>query len=193
MSVKEKKHVNYSDIVTAIADGSWGQDYESQREAEKEMLGDKQMLTAIAAIELIKRLNAIGKACGSQRVNHKEWSIEPFGDEPSFPTKEVGDRLYSGDLEDGISEYIIIAKDENHRCMVVGLHDFDLKWPPEIHLATKCHKETMTDAVKHAAKIDIEYHGEKFELAKGALQAASNGQDLSRFLHKPASDGDSDV
>lgn len=175
-------HVTYSDIVTAIADGEWGREFDSKSDAEKEIIGDKQALNAFAMIELIRRFNAIGRACGSQSDGCENRSIQLHGREQAFPNKKVGDRLYSGDLEVGITEYVIIAKDENHRCMVVRLNDFNLKWPPVSFLAHEDHKETLADAVRCAAESDVSYHVWRSEHAKAALEAASSGGDVSRFV-----------
>lgn len=175
-------HVTYSDIVSEIADGGWGSEFESTSDAAKEIIKNKQTLNAFAMIELIKRFNAIGQACGRQDVAHTDKTIRSNGNEKPFPSKHIGDRLYAGDLDDGFTEYVVIAKDENHRCMVVPLNDFDLKYPPQIRIANDWYQETMADAVRQAAEHDVRYHGGRSENAKAALAAASSGEDVSRFV-----------
>ena len=175
-------HVSYSDIVTAIADEGWGREFESKEVAVKEIIQDKQMLNAFAMLELVKRFNAIGQACGSKKVVTHDRAIRPDGSEPTFPSKEVGDRFYSGDLDDGFREFIVIAKDDEHHCMVVPLNEFDLDYPPQARIASDWHQETKADAVRKAAECDVRYHGGRSENAKAALAAAISGEDVSQFM-----------
>ena len=174
-------HVTFSEIVSQIADSGWGWEYENKEDAAKKLLEDKQALNAFAILELIKRFNAIGRAAGSDdERNDRKITIRKNAKQ--FPHKAVGDRLFCGDLDDGICEYVIIAKDSEHHCMVVMLNDFSLNYPPAPQIACDYHKESIIDAVKEAATADVKYHGGKAANARAALEAATKGEDVSAFI-----------
>lgn len=173
--------VTFSELVSQIADSGWGKECENKDDAEKALIKDKQSLNAFALLELIKRLNAIGKAAGkADTKNDREITIGK--DAKKFPHKEVGDRLFHGDLEDGIAEYVIIAKDSEHHCMIVMINNFHLHYPPAAGIACGYHKESIVDAVKEAATSDLMYHGGRSANAKAALDAATKGEDVSAFI-----------
>ena len=57
-------HVNYTDTISKIATHPWGQEYSSEKHAEKALLDDKQALGAYAAVELLRRLECLASALG---------------------------------------------------------------------------------------------------------------------------------
>jgi hypothetical protein len=176
-------HVSFSEIVNKVADDEWGRDFETTEDAAKAIVGDKQLLNAWAVIELIKRFNAIGRAAGNGHDGLlRSRKITLDGDEKKFPNKSVGDRLYGGDLLDGIQEFVIIAKDSQDHCMIVLMNDFDLDWPPKVCIADECHKETLLDAVKQSLEENWPYYADRAAYTKEALEAVAKGEDLTRFL-----------
>lgn len=174
-------HITFSEIVNQMADSDWGRECENKKDAAKKLIEDKQSLNAFALLELIKRLNAIGRAAG-QGERRKDPKITIGKDAKKFPHKAVGDRLFYGDLDCGIEEYVIIAKDSEHYCMIVMLNEFDLNYPPFPTIACNEHKESIVDAVRDAATGDVEYYGGKAAYAKAALEAATKGEDVSAFI-----------
>ena len=175
-------HVTFSEIVSQIADSGWGRECENKEDAAKKLIEDKQALNAFAILELIKRFNAIGKAAGKDDTKN-DHKITIGKDAKKFPHKAVGDRLFYGDLDDGIGEYVIIAKDSEHHCMIVMLNNFGLDYPPAPKIACDYHKESIIDAVKEAAQADAKYHGGRAANARAALEAATKGEDVDAFIY----------
>ena len=175
-------HVPYSDVINKIADGRMGREFDSMSDAVRAVSNDETMLSSFAIVELIKRLDAIGKACGGHKTYYQDRSIRITGREKPFPSKNIGDRLYIGDFDEGFCECIVIAKNEKHHCMVVLASGFDLEYPPQVVLADENYRVTMADAVHFAAEKDTRYHGSRHEIAKAALAAAIDGEDLSPFV-----------
>lgn len=175
-------HFSNTDVVNAISDGDWGFDFQDKESAAKKMMGDDKKLTAFALVELLKRLNAIGQACGKESVPHRRKVYVP--EEPAvFPDKNVGDFLYGGDFECGLTRYVIIAKNQNHHCMMIRTDDYDIANPSGPQIADK-HDEfaTKEEALAKFARTDLEYHGKRATLAQQALDAIASGKPIDDFV-----------
>lgn len=103
----------------------------------------------------------------------------PFNAKPFFD-KKVGDTLYSGDLDDGFGESIIIAKDKDGFCIVIQSQTMSEELRPLY--ACDWHYSSMQEAIRQQAKSDIEYYSPKLEFASKALSAANDDDDLSDFV-----------
>jgi hypothetical protein len=175
-------HVTFSDIVNEVLKGDWGRDYANKADAARNILdNDKQTLAAIATLELLRRFDAIGRAAGQRQEEHN-YAITMPKDAKAFPHKSVGDMLYEGDLEDSVREYVIIAKDSEHHCMIVQMNNFCLRFPPSVSIATDYYSDSIADAVKREAARSLAYHHGRAVNAQAALDAATKGEDLSAFI-----------
>jgi len=185
-------YVSFSEIISQIADEGWGRKYESKEEAKKSLVANEQSLTAFATLELIKRLNAIGRAAGNDTDRSRNRELKIPKNAKRFPNKSIGERLFCGNLIEGFAEFVIIAKDSEHHCMVVLLNNFDLQWPPAAAIAQEDFFDSMIDAVKNAAEEDVDYYGKRAEFSKKALDAAIKGEDVSEFIggYDPSDDCD---
>jgi hypothetical protein len=98
-----------------------------------------------------------------------------------FPDKSTGDRLFSGDLDAGFEEYIIVAKDDNHQCLVVRSY-FDTTHPPQCFIAMDYFFKTMAEAIAAVARADLDFYTRGQQFSQAALDAVEAGADLSRFI-----------
>lgn len=176
-------HVSFTDIVNRIAESAWGRDFKSSDDPSKELCNDLPRLTAFALVELLKRLNAIAAAAGESSNRRRENPPEKVPDyAKAFPDKEVGDSLFSGDLDDGFAEYLIVAKDESHLCLIVLCgNDVRMKYPPPVHFACNWHYTTLKEAMIECARSDLSYHQKKVDFAKNVLHAIETDGDLRQF------------
>lgn len=166
-------HFNYTDIAAEISKSSWGAEFSSREEAARAMIKDPAKLSAFAALELLKRLG------GGERVERDRTLTKP-SNAKAFPNKLVGDKLYHGDLEEGISESVIVAKDDEGYCLICDSYINEM-YPPACHYACDFHSETLRDEIQRIAKNDVDYHEPRLAFAKAALLALDAGEDVSRF------------
>ena len=92
-----KEHRQFRDTVNTIVDMGWGRDFESDEEAQKDLLNDLPKLTAHALIELLGRLNRLAAAVGPREVrSHEEFQ------KIDAPLKglSVGDVVYAFNEDD---------------------------------------------------------------------------------------------
>ena len=108
-------HVKYSEIISNIATSSWGSDFSTKEQAEKELLNDKQALGAFAAVELLRRLECLASSLRGKKAERNDPRVYTPDETAVFPDVKVGDRLFEYSLDEGISEFVVVAKnDENH-------------------------------------------------------------------------------
>lgn len=175
-------HVDFTDIVNNIAGSNWGKKFDSPDAAAKEMIGDIPRLTAFAMIELLKRFNAVANAVGKSDCSHRR-KLQIPGNVKRYPDKSVGDRLFRGDIMDGISEYIIVAKGPDGVCLVIAMNDFDLEYPTEVFVACDDTHGTLEGALRSdiGDVYGMSYYTRIADYYKTALDAVDSGEDLSRF------------
>ena len=172
--------MGYTELVNKIADAEWGRAFETPEDAEKNVVEDLPRLTAYALVELLKRLNAVAKAVGPSPRKVTPGLTIPK-DVKRYPEKQVGDRVFYGDLADGISACIIVAKDKDGVCLV-ATNNFNLDHPPTIRVADEDTFATLEEAVQDAAESDVAYYGRRRTYAEAALNAVKQGKDLAQFL-----------
>ena len=175
-------HVAFIDAVNHIAKGAWGREFDSMEDAEQKLSSDSPRLAAYALVELLNRLNAVARAVGGKDKTNRRALVIPENAK-QFPNKAVGDRLYRGDFEDGICEYIIVAKNSDGICLVVLANDFDLDYPPRVDVSCSWMHETLKEAVEDTAESDTQYHRPRLEFAEAAAKAAEEGGDLTAFAN----------
>lgn len=121
-------------IVNRVARGGWTIDCETVDEAEKYLIDNPDELTAYAVAELLNRLKHVGKALGATpdylRDSIPEPDIAMLGAEI-----EIGQKLYAVGDDFEINEYVVIAKDEDNRLLIIRCNDFDLRFPPKPEVA----------------------------------------------------------
>ena len=173
-------HISFSDILSQIADGGWGRDFKDSDEAAKNIMNDRQTLTAFAGVELLRRMNAIARAAGpSESKSHRPKISE--SDAVCLPDVSVGDHLYEYDEDSGILEFIVIAKDEKNRCMIVRMNDFDLQYGPTLRLADSDARKTKKEAIEDGARRFLKWNEKGVEFFRKALTVANDGGDMSEF------------
>lgn len=175
------KHISYADVVSHIAASEWGQQYKNVEHAAKELVGDKEALGAFAIVELLRRLDCLASSLAGNKPEKKPDRIYIPDDANKFPTVNVGDRLYSYDMEEGLTEYLVVAKDDLHHCMIVLVGDFDLKYGPLTSIADSCF-ETPEEAMLEEAKRFVKYWAGDVENAQKLLHAIETKQPLSEFM-----------
>ena len=175
-------HFNFMDIVNSVASENWGSDLGTIEEASKRLIDQPETLGAFASIELLKRLNAVSKAVGRYEPP-RDRSIKIRSDHQTWPTKVVGDKLYSYSAdEEGLVEYIIIAKDARGYCLVVALGDFDLEYPPVVCLSSDLFA-TIEEAMLNDADYDIKHYTPRAEYAAKLRAAVEGGKPLDEFMN----------
>lgn len=175
------KHISYADVVSHIAASEWGQQYKNVDHAAKELIGDKEALGAFAIVELLRRLDCLASSLAGNKPQKKPDRIYMPDGADKLPNVNVGDRLYSYDLDDGLAEYLVVAKDDLHRCMIVLVGDFDLEYGPSTNIAASCF-ETPEEAMRAEAKRFVNDWAGDVENAQKLLHAIETKQPLSEFM-----------
>jgi len=174
--------ISFGDILSQIADSGWGKDFKNSDEAQRQIIADKPSLTAFAGVELLRRLNAIARAAGPSEGSPFRNRIDDDGEAVSLPDVSIGDRLYEyAPSSEGLYEFIVVAKDEQHRCIIVRTGDFDLKYGPTIRLADKDARTTKKEAIKDGMQQYLKWYEKEVEFCKQALKAADENADMSEF------------
>jgi hypothetical protein len=110
----------YQDTVNRIAQDRWGQDFSTQEEADRHLIDNPQDLTAHAIVELISRLSAVGQALQGSDEDESENQIYEPDDPMDGSDFHVGQKLYGTSCHRiGFVEYIVIAKDESNRLLII--------------------------------------------------------------------------
>jgi len=127
---------DFQSIVNRISRDGWGQNFETQEEADQYFIDNPPELAAHAAVELLSRLTAIARAVGGL-IEDDESKIE----EPEEPMDgagfSVGQKLYRCAYGLSVEEYVVIAKDKANRLLIINCNDFSLEWPPSPRIAEK--------------------------------------------------------
>lgn len=185
-----KKHFSFLDSVSRIAGGDWGQSFDSEDEADKALIGNPEKLAAYTLLEMLARFS---KVCGEFAVDNyapSEYS-ESLRERPEYAEQcsnvEIGEKMYGGELLDGLTESIACGRDQDGYLLVVRVAE-DNHWAPRVRYASSGLSTSLADAVKIAAENDIDYHGKRYQYARDALEAVASGGDLSRFLLEPSED-----
>lgn len=113
-----------------------------------------------------------------------DWSEEFGFPEPwhgRYPDFEVGDVVYSVEMEDGWREAVVLYKNQDDYCLAV-LCEKDNAGPRWLW---KTFSRSFSDAARVAAEWDIDYHSRHLEYAKRVLAACDSGaseEELKRML-----------
>ena len=174
-------HVKYSEIISNIATSSWGSDFSTKEQAEKELLNDKQALGAFAAVELLRRLECLASSLGGKKAERDDPRVYTPDETAVFPDVKVGDRLFEYSLEEGISEFVVVAKNDENHCMMVAVDDFDLKFGPQTRLADEDTRTTPDEAMVFGAEKVIAYWGGEVDFARKLIDTAKKKQPLESF------------
>ena len=185
-------HIKFSEIASKISQGGWGTEYKTEEQAAKAILQDKPALQAYATVELLNRLNKIARAAGPDEQDESHKKVYVPEDPRIWPDVKIGDKVYEGDDLENVVELLVIAKDDDNRCLMIATRDFDLRYPPRVRMASQQTFLTLAEAVRHAANTDLEYHLPKVDLAKRALEAVESNGDLSEYLTEMVADEDDD-
>ncbi len=175
------KHFSFTDVVNGITESGWGNKQETPDDAAKVMMDDIPKLSAYALVEILKRMNAIAAAAGATGRSKLERKLEITDESKPFPDKQIGDKVYRCDLDEGAWELVIVGKNKDGMCIVMHT-DFDLDYPPNARIASKNMFASSEEAISDAAKRDLAWHEPKLQFAKDALAAIEAGDDLSRFV-----------
>jgi len=173
--------MDFTDIVSGIASKNWGRDFATSDEAEKALVGDKAALTAFASVELLRRLDVIASALGRKQRNNDSPRIYTPQDAVKLEGVSVGDRLYEYSTEEGLAEFIVVAKSPEELCLMVRADDFDLKYGPTTRLADKDTKRTAIEAMRHGALAHLDAYEQEVEFAKRLRDAIDGGLPLQEF------------
>lgn len=174
-------HVNYTDIISKIATSSWGKDFSSKEQAEKELLADKQALGAFAAVELLRRLECLASSLGGRETERDNPRVYMPDEAAVFPDVKVGDRLFEYSVDEGMAEFIVVAKDDENHCMMVAVDDFDLKYGPATRVADEDTKTTPQEAMLSGAERQLGYWAGEVDFARKLIEAAKKKQPLDSF------------
>lgn len=174
-------HFNFLETVNGISDG-WGSNFASMNDAQRNLIDNPDKMAAFAALEMLKRFDAVARAMRPSTQPTVESRKIPFVEAGKpFPHVKVGEFLWTGDLWEGIYKCVVLAKNDQQLCMVCVVDDFDTECPPHIRIADSDYYETEEQAVRAGALDVIEYHGKRYERAKRAIEACDSGADLSEF------------
>jgi len=173
---------DFQSIVNRISRDGWGQDFETQEEADQHVIDNPQELAAHAAIELLSRLTAIARAVGGS-IENDESKIE----EPEEPMDgagfSVGQKLYKYDYGLSVEEYVVIAKDEANRMLIIKCNYFSLEYPPSPMIAEK--EDGFVTDIKVALQEAIDKTEERAKAmlanAKKAKSEMADGKPLDDY------------
>lgn len=176
-----KKHYSNVDVASLLAKNGRGHAFKTQDEAELALAGDTSKLAAWGIIELLRRLNALGD---SGKCDAEIEKIEKPENAKAFPEKKPGDFVYSGDLEDGISRYIVVSCDKSGFVLVVSCDAAigDAAWAGQARVACDWHYSSERELVLESAASDIEFCTPRLERARKAIAACESGGDLMEFV-----------
>ena len=157
---------DFQSIVNRISLDGWGQDFGTREEADQYLIDNPHELAAHAAVELLSRLTAIARVVGGSIEDDESKIVEP--EEPMDGSMfTVGQKLYQHEYGLSVGEYVVIAKDEANRLLIIKCNDFSLEYPPSPTIAAK--KDGLVADIKIALQEAID---ETEELAKAMLAKA---------------------
>lgn len=173
----------FKTIVNRISKGSWSIEARTEEDADRMLLNDPNKLAAHATIELLRRLSDVGTALGGAKQYGRKVIPEP--ENPMIAVDiEVGQKLYkpAGDLD--VLEYVVIAKDEQNRLLVIRCNDFCLSYPPVPEIATE-DDEFATDPAVALKQVIEESEMEANTVYEAILEAKKDielGKPLSKWV-----------
>jgi hypothetical protein len=190
---KDKKHFDDARLARKRAAEGWGVKEDTLKDAIKSMTPAD--ITSGALLEIVRRINQAISAWASDKDLEEEYDRDqvPVNAVP-FPDLKPGDRLYyCSDLDDCLTEQIIISKDDKGFVRLVTLGDA----PHQARLWTTWgygkHKLTAEAAVAAEARNDIEYHARRLKRAQDVLAAIAEGRDFRSLLGDPDEEDDGKV
>jgi hypothetical protein len=192
----ETMHVNYTDIISEMANDGWGQENGDKKKIKQEIITDPHKLTAYTSLEILRRLNMLGQAFQSpakSSVPSNDRVTKPHELAAIWPEAKIGDYVYGGELVDGIDKSIIVKKDEKGHCLTISTGEFEEgDW---LHCPSYAHTDeyrTLAEAIKEAALSDIKYHGKRLAYAQQALADVESGADLTKYMEEMPDDAQDD-
>jgi len=176
-------HFTYSEIVDTLTAGNFGfngKDLDSTTQDVIDTDGTGKAMT----FALMAALRAFSSALFPRRPQKCELG-KPPSNAVAYPDIKIGDYLYSCyNLELGIDEYVVISKNTQGQCLVcdTGL-DVGQDTRYAIRWALKSCFRSKNEALRTAAKDDVEYHKPRLEMAERLLAALDAGEDTSSYEH----------
>jgi hypothetical protein len=173
-----KKHVSFTKVVSEIAEGGWGQKFESMEDAEKYLIEKPAELAAYASAELLRRLSAFA---GQQDSEEQGRPVERPDNVKLFPGKSIGDFLYSFDIDSGISRCLIVGKDRDDAAIVISTPVASGDCPWLFYAAGDYLFSTEAEAMAGDCKSNLSYYESRFHFLRQIQTALASGGDLSEF------------
>lgn len=176
MPEERKRHV-FVETVQSMADGNWGREYDSKKEAIQSLCGNMGVADA-ALLEMLRRFGLVVKALVNDAEEPKK-DIQRPENAKTFAEAKVGDILYGyWELTEGIDRYIVVALAEDDYVRVVGADQSKytherVTWGWDGLYATEA------EAAKALATTDYQYYAPRAQLARALLKAVEAGDDLA--------------
>ena len=174
-------HFNFLDVVNSMANPGWGKDFGSTEEAQRHLLESPEKLTAFALVELLSRLEALGRSTGPPKEDRVAKIDEDTG---RFPDVQVGAMLYRFWADEGLDAYVVVRKGPLGECFVVEVTETDL--PPTHRVMgwwmSDTGSTTPEEAMRSEFEQELETCSQRVEFFRRALAAISDGDDLTPYL-----------
>lgn len=174
-------HQSYTKIVSRIAESTWGQDFKDKESAEKALLNDSQKLSAYASIELLRRLQAVCRAVGKEDNYSNSNRVHIDDSAARLPDVSIGQHLFEFSIDEGMTEFVVVAKGEDDTCLMVMLGDYDLEYGPSVRLADSDTKTSKKDAMLHGAMQKLRWEENAVEMARKIRDCVASDLPLTEF------------
>jgi len=175
-----KQLFTFRETIDRIARAEWGASHDNADAAEKAIVDRPNDLTAATLIELVRRFNVFIEEMGRDDNKVERREIEESDEDKKFVGLKAGDQLYTCDLECGLRAHAVTYVSESGSAAVVELEQPAFSWVWTA-FADDTYYATPAEALKHAARYDMQYHGNRVKFAEDCLAALASGGDLSEF------------
>ncbi len=175
------KLFTFRETLRRIVSEEWGQTFSTKEEADQALIDDNSQIMAVAVMELIDRFNQFVFHMGAvEESQRRDCSMSVDEDDKVFPNLKIGDSLWSGDIETGISRYIVTANGE--KTIVIPCHDKGRTYAYRTRYASNWMRESLAECIEEAARETLS-HAERAVLrAKAAIQDVAEGGDLMKYV-----------
>lgn len=106
-------HRSYLRIVRSLSESSWGREFNNDEEADRSLLDDPQKLAAFATLELVRGLMNFADSIREPQRPRSSNQLLKHEEATPFPDAAIGDRMYQYDLDCGLSEHVVVGKDDD--------------------------------------------------------------------------------
>lgn len=173
------EHYSFLETVSRLANSNWGQKFANTNDADKDLMRKPGELTAMACLELLHRFNEFIKAMGD-RGECNRYAITKPTNAKAFPDVKVGDFLWSGDVIDGFSRFVVVAKDKDGYALIISCNWSDT-YTPRPHYATEYDYTSLEETMLKDAKAGIKYAEDLSARAAKVIAAIEAGEDVTQF------------